>query len=101
MGAEQGTTAALRLGLVGPVLPYRGGIAQHTTMLHRTLRTRVPLETVSFRRQYPAWLYPGRTDMEPGAAGLVEDGVRYLQTDRLFERQGSLLVLTGARSGAA
>jgi len=27
-----------RILLIGPVLPYRGGIAQNTTMLYRILR---------------------------------------------------------------
>jgi len=71
-------TAAARLALVGPVLPYRGGIAQHTTMLHRALQKRVELSTFSFTRQYPAWLFPGESDRDPGYAEQTEPGVRYL-----------------------
>lgn len=78
MGAEPGAAPALRFGLIGPVFPFRGGIAQHTTMLHRTLRARGHVETVSFRRQYPAWLFPGKSQREPGSAGRAEEGVRYL-----------------------
>jgi glycosyltransferase involved in cell wall biosynthesis len=78
MVAEPGSATPLRLGLIGPVLPYRGGIAQHTTMLHRVLRARGSVETLSFRRQYPACLFPGRSQMEPHSAGHTEEGVRYL-----------------------
>lgn len=67
-----------RLGLVGPVLPFRGGIAQHTTRLHRTLRGRLSLTTLSFSRQYPAWLYPGESDRDPEHAGHAEPGVDYV-----------------------
>src|SRR6185312_16271601 len=35
------------------------------------------VRTVSFKRQYPKWLYPGKTDQEPGALGRLEPGVRY------------------------
>ena len=70
--------AAPRLALVGPVLPYRGGIAQHTTMLHRTLATRAELSTFSFTRQYPTWLYPGESDRDPAYAEQREPGVCYL-----------------------
>ncbi len=67
-----------RLGLVGPVLPFRGGIAQHTTMLHRQLRLEADLCTVSFRRQYPKYLYPGKSDGDPEYLGYSEPGVQYV-----------------------
>ncbi len=67
-----------RIALVGPVLPFRGGIAQHTTRLHRVLRQRLPLVTLSFSRQYPGWLYPGESDRDPEHEGHVEPGVDYV-----------------------
>lgn len=67
-----------KLALVGPVQPFRGGIAQHTTMLHRALAPRSELTTVSFRRMYPKWLFPGRSQLEPGVASGREPGVQYL-----------------------
>ena len=63
------------MALVGPVSPFRGGIAQYTTRLHHALSPRCALATYSFRRQYPAWLYPGASDREPGATDL--EGVAY------------------------
>jgi glycosyltransferase involved in cell wall biosynthesis len=66
-----------RVGLIGPVLPHRGGIAQHTTMLHRALRTRADLLTVSFKKLYPKWMYPGKTLLDTGHKGHEEDGVQY------------------------
>ncbi|MDD5267452.1 MAG: glycosyltransferase [Methylococcales bacterium] len=67
-----------RIVLIGPVLPYRGGIAQHTTMLHRALREQVECLTVSFSRQYPRWLFPGKNDKDENLGGYTEDGVEYL-----------------------
>ncbi|MBI1800139.1 MAG: glycosyltransferase, partial [Chloroflexi bacterium] len=55
----------MKITLVGPVYPYRGGIAHHTDLLTRALRERHDVQVVSFRRQYPRWLYPGRSDREP------------------------------------
>ena len=66
-----------RVGLIGPILPYRGGVAQHTTMIHRELSGRCELLTVSFKRQYPKWLYPGKSDREPGREKDREPGVLY------------------------
>ena len=67
-----------RLGLIGPLLPYRGGIAHHTTMLHRKLSSRAHLLTISFKRLYPSWLYPGRSDREPGYEGYHEENAQYV-----------------------
>ena len=70
--------ALTSIGLVGPVLPFRGGIAQHTTMLHRNLRSKSDLCTISFKRQYPRSLYPGKSDRDPEYQGYSEPGVIYV-----------------------
>lgn len=67
-----------RIALIGPVLPFRGGIAQYTTRLHRALAAESTLLTISYHRQYPAWLYPGKSDREPGKASYSEPGVEYI-----------------------
>ena len=57
------------IALVGPVLPFRGGVAQYTTSLHEALHALpdTTVQTVSFKRQYPQWLYPGKTDKDDTA----------------------------------
>lgn len=56
-----------KLALLGPVSPpFRGGIAQYTGNLRKELVSRCELKTVSFKRLYPTWLYPGASDREPG-----------------------------------
>lgn len=60
-----------RLAIIGPVPPFRSGIAQHTMMLARALAPHSDLLVASFTRQYPRWLFPGESDREEGAsAGL-------------------------------
>jgi len=70
--------AEQRVVLIGPVLPFRGGIAQHTTLLHRALRKLARVKTISFTRQYPKWLFPGKSDRAPEYQGHHEEGVDYL-----------------------
>ncbi len=56
----------MKLTLIGPVYPFRGGIAHYTTQLAQALqRTNNEVQVISFRRQYPAFLYPGKTDRDP------------------------------------
>lgn len=58
----------MKITLVGPVYPYRGGIARFMTSLSQKLvAAGNDVQTVSFRRQYPVWLYPGQTDKDPSA----------------------------------
>jgi len=94
-----------KIALVGPVYPYRGGIAHYTTLLSRTLRTAGhDLLLISFRRQYPSWIFPGRSDKDPSDEPLHADEanfwidsinpVTWLQTFvRLGRYQPDLLVL--------
>ncbi len=64
----------MRICVVGPTYPFRGGIAHYTTLLVQHLREaghRAPL--LSFTRQYPRWLFPGKSDRDPSDAPLRVD----------------------------
>jgi glycosyltransferase involved in cell wall biosynthesis len=65
----------MKIAIVGPSHPFRGGIAHHTTLLFRHLRDRHDVRFWAFRRQYPMWLYPAATDRDPSARPLAEPGV--------------------------
>ena len=68
----------MRITLIGPTYPFRGGIAHHTTLLYRHLRVRHEVNFFTFRRQYPSWLFPGRTDRDPSERPLLAPGVEAL-----------------------
>ncbi|MEM6785843.1 MAG: glycosyltransferase, partial [Bacteroidota bacterium] len=60
---------SLRVALVGPAPPYRGGIAHFLVSTARRLRARGhAVEVVTFTRQYPALLFPGKTQYAEGAS---------------------------------
>ncbi len=61
----------MKITLIGPVYPYRGGIAHHTTLLAQALGSHHSVQVISFSRQYPNWLYPGTTDKDPSQATLT------------------------------
>jgi len=54
----------MRIALVGPTHPYRGGIAHYTTLLAQALAAQHEMAFYSFTRQYPGWLFPGQTDKD-------------------------------------
>ena len=66
-------TPFMRFSVLGPVYPYRGGIAHHTTMLAQRLMQKHSVQVISYRRQYPGWLYPGQTDRDTSQEALQID----------------------------
>jgi glycosyltransferase involved in cell wall biosynthesis len=59
----------MRLALVGPTHPLRGGIAHYTSFLYQEMSRYHDTAVISFRRQYPKLLFPGRTDADPSVTG--------------------------------
>ncbi len=51
----------MRLVLVGPTYPLRGGIAQYTTSLYESFSRQHTVLLLSFSKQYPTVLFPGKT----------------------------------------
>jgi glycosyltransferase involved in cell wall biosynthesis len=67
----------MRIALIGPAHPYKGGAARHTTELaHRLAAAGHDVVLESWRAQYPALLYPGRQTVE------VPEGEPYPRTRR-------------------
>ena len=64
--------------IIGPVSPFRGGIAQHTTMLARALADSHVCRILSFKRLYPKLIFPGQSDRDPDHEGQAEPRTEYL-----------------------
>jgi len=57
----------MRVALLGPTYPHRGGIAHYTTLLAHAIAARQDADLVSFvsfRRLYPGFLFPGTTQFD-------------------------------------
>ncbi|HKG22558.1 MAG TPA: glycosyltransferase family 4 protein, partial [Blastocatellia bacterium] len=55
----------MRITIVGPAYPLRGGIAHHVYSLRRALVERGhSVQVVSFNRLYPRFLFPGKTPVD-------------------------------------
>ncbi len=55
-----------KIAVIGPVYPYRGGIAHFTSALAETLQSQGhEVDIISYKWQYPKFLYPGKTDKDP------------------------------------
>jgi len=68
----------MKLAIIGPTYPFRGGIAQHSTLLCNTLRKKHDVKFISYSRQYPKIIFPGKSDRDPSQDALHADPVEYL-----------------------
>jgi glycosyltransferase involved in cell wall biosynthesis len=57
----------MRICLIGPAPPLRGGIAHYNAQLAAAFAGRHQVTLISFSRQYPSLLFPGQTQFEPTA----------------------------------
>ena len=70
-----------RIVLVSPMYPYRGGIAHLSERMATSLIARgYEVHAITFIRQYPTFLFPGRTQYE---TGVVPD--RAVEAERLID----------------
>ncbi|HET6567314.1 MAG TPA: glycosyltransferase [Rhodothermales bacterium] len=70
-----------RIVLLGPMYPYRGGIAHFLETMYRGLQNRGhEVSALTFTRQYPERLFPGKTQMETGQAAHPVPATRMLDT---------------------
>ena len=70
----------MRWALVGPLHPYRGGIAHYGALLADELALNDEVVAVNFRRLYPGLLFPGRTQMDESGAPLAFAAPRLLDS---------------------
>lgn len=68
----------MRIVIVGAAYPLRGGIAHHTGLLYRELSKRHDVRVITFARQYPSLLFPGKTQMEP-------DDTNHIPSEQLID----------------
>ncbi len=55
----------VKVAIVGPVFPFRAGIAYCTTRLAEEMRKDHDVDVISFSRQFPKRFYPGGDDVDP------------------------------------
>lgn len=83
----------MKIAILSPFYPYRGGIAQFSAMLYKTLEPNHSVKAFSFSRLYPDFLFPGKTQ-------LVEetDNAIPIPAERKLDSIGPLTYLLTAKA---
>lgn len=55
----------MRVALLGPLAPWRGGLAQYLALHGEALMARAEVRGWTFTRQYPGFLFPGSSQLDP------------------------------------
>ncbi|MFQ5486090.1 MAG: glycosyltransferase, partial [Desulfobacterales bacterium] len=94
----------MKITIISPAYPFRGGIAQSTGMLYKKLAQRNHrVNIINYRRQYPTFLFPGKRQVvaKSDKSGAVAsdrliDSVfppSWVKTYRKIKRENSGLVI--------
>ncbi|MBQ8814212.1 MAG: glycosyltransferase family 4 protein [Lachnospiraceae bacterium] len=73
-----------KIVLVGPVYPYKGGISHYTGMLYRALAKKHDVTMVSYKMQYPKFLFKKEQRDYSNDSFKVEDTNYWLNTANPF-----------------
>lgn len=76
----------MRIAILSPIYPYRGGIAQFSAMLYQELvKEGHEVEAFNFKRLYPDFLFPGKTQyVEEGDNAVKVESLRILDSINPF-----------------
>ena len=55
-----------KITIVSAAYPLRGGIAHFAGLLFKELINYFDVDVITFKRQYPSLLFPGKTQLESG-----------------------------------
>ena len=77
----------MKIVIISTAYPFRGGIAHYALLLSQHLAKRNDVSVITFSRQYPKLLFPGKSQIEDatpgeksGSAGLIVPSVRVIDT---------------------
>lgn len=63
----------MKIVLIGPIFPYRGGIAHFNDCIVRELKLQnIELSVISWRRRYPSFLYPGKSQFDKDKINILK-----------------------------
>jgi glycosyltransferase involved in cell wall biosynthesis len=74
----------MNIVLIGTAYPLRGGIAHYVGLLWKYLSPRHDVRIVTFSRQYPKLLFPGKSQEESGDAGIPVQSVQWIDSINPF-----------------
>ncbi len=70
----------MRIVIISTAYPLRGGIAHYVSLLYKHLSDRHEVSIITFKRQYPKFLFPGKSQEEKGGGSSSVPSTRVIDT---------------------
>ncbi len=70
----------MNIVIISTAYPLRGGIAHYVSLLYRHLSVHHEVSIITFKRQYPKLLFPGKSQEEIGDDGAMLPSVQVIDT---------------------
>ncbi len=70
----------MKIAIISTAFPLRGGIAHYVSLLRDHLSKRHQVSIITFKRQYPKFLFPGKSQEEKGAAAGEQPSPQVIDT---------------------
>jgi len=70
----------MRIVIISTAYPLRGGIAHYVSLLQKHLSVRHEVSVITFKRQYPKLLFPGKSQEEIGASSPSLSSIQVIDT---------------------
>lgn len=83
----------MKIAIVGPTYPFRGGIAQFAAQLSQELSTQHEVLCLNFKNQYPSIIFPGKTQFDESKKYINVKNKRLLTPYNLFTFSSSASAL--------
>ncbi len=90
----------MRIAFITVAPPYRGGISKHSTILTEKLSQMHSVDVINYKRQYPDFLFPGKTQFSSEKEGITSarlidsiNPLNWFNTGRKIAKQNYDLVV--------
>ncbi len=68
----------MKIILIGPIAPYKGGISHYNTLLAKHLSKTHNVSVISWKRRFPKFLYPGGEQVEKGKEHIIKQDRKFI-----------------------
>ena len=66
----------MKIAVIGPSYPFKGGISHYNTLLCRELSKKHHIKLINYIKRYPSFLYPGETQIDRSKNKISFPGIR-------------------------
>jgi len=68
----------MKIILIGPTAPYKGGISHFNSLLYKYLSKKNKVQLISWKRRYPSFLFPGKDQLDKESKMKIKSNAEFI-----------------------